>query len=193
MNFDELGHSWREQNAGSNKPDSTELLTKVVRRAERGRITNYLLGAVGCVASLLVLRDFSNLVMNDPNSFVRVGATLCVLGALGLLPAIVYALWPNQSSSQSVCDYFSRELQRTDKLIASNSSPFAFVLLALVTVGVCVIAVSDLPTPHAILTIALATGIGIAAWWGGRRSVSRAMTLRNDLQQLLSELREDPA
>ena len=193
MNFDELGHSWREQNAGSDGPDSIELLTSVVQRVERRRITNLILGTVGFILSLLVVYDFGKMALNEPSSFARVGATLCVLGALvGIVGMVYYSQWPNRSSSQSTCDYFSQELHRNDKLIAANKSPFTWGAMAVITVGACLMAV-DLPTPRLILIIAFAIGINLVGLWAAWRTVSRAMTLRQDMELLLSDLREDPA
>ena len=127
MNFDELGNSWRQQNNEASELDPTEVLANVVRRAERGRITNILMGVVGLVLSLLVVRDFGNTLLYDSNTLVRVGAAMCVLGALGLIAqTIFYSFWPSQISGQAICDYLSRELQRTKKVIASSKSPFTY-------------------------------------------------------------------
>ncbi len=193
MNFDSLSDSWREQNDTSGQLDSTELLAKVIRRAERGRVTNLIWAIVGCVASLEVLRSFSSMVLHDPSSLVRIGAALCVLGAFGCLAGCVFCLWPSRIGDQSVCDYFSRELKRTNKILASTRSPYCVFLLFLVVVGVCVIAVVNLPTARAVTTIALALAACTVALWGGRQSVSRAEILKQDIEQMLSDLRQDPA
>lgn len=193
MNFEELGNSWRQQNDKAHELDPTEVLVNVVRKAERGRITNMLMGVVGFVVSLLVVRDFGNMILYDSNTLVRIGAALCVLGALGLIVSIVFSFWPSRISGQSICGYLSRELQRTNKVIASNKSPYTYIQLALLTTGACVIAASNLPTPRMILTIALALGIVMIVVWAARRTISRAETLRQDMEQLLSDLRQDQA
>jgi len=193
MNFEELGKSWREQNDNSNESDSVEVLAKVVRRAERGRISNMFWGAVGVVASLSVLCDFGNTIVNDPSSLDRIGAALVVVGALGVLASIAYSFWPSRIGGQSICDYFSRELQRIDKVIASNKSPYLYLLLSLVTVGVCLTVFDDLPTPRAILVIVGAAAIFMVTWLSARGIVSRAEALRKDMEQVLSDLRQDPA
>jgi len=193
MNFEELGNTWREQNDNSNELDSTEVLASVVRRAERGRLSNMFWGAVGVVASLTVLHDFGNTIVNDPSSLVRIGAALIVLGALGVLASIAYSFWPSRIGGQSICDYFSRELQRIDKVIASNKSPYMYFLLSLVSIGVCLIVFDDLPTPRAILVIVGAVAIFMVAWLAARGIVSRAEALRKDMEQVLSDMRQDPA
>lgn len=190
MNLDELGPSWRKQN---DRPGnlSANMLTGVIRRAERGRLTNLLFSILGGVIALRVVWLFGRLTAHDPNLLVRAGAAMCVLGALGLLPAIVFSLWPSRSTGESTCNYFSQELRRTEKLIASNKSPYGFALLTLVTAGVCLIAIGGLPTPRAALVIVGALAIHVVTWWATRTYVRRAEQLRGDLEELLAEFRQE--
>ena len=187
MNFNEVGQTWREQN--ENESGSIERLATVVRKAERDRVMNLVLAAVGCICSLLVLRDFSHLILGDPSTLVRVGAAFVVLGAFGLLPSITYSLWPGGSNGNSVCDYISRELHRVNRAIIQNKSPYTFALLTLLTVGGCLIAI-DLPYPRAILVVALALGCFGCVCWKVRRDDQRLKELHGNLSAVLSELRQ---
>lgn len=187
MNFNEVGQTWREQN--ENESGSVELLATVVRKAERDRVMNLVLAAVGCICSLLVLRDFSHLILDDPSTLVRVGAAFVVLGAFVLLPSIAYSLWPGGSNGNSVCDHISRELHRVNRAIMQNKSPYTFALLTLVSVGGCLMA-TELPYPRAILVVALALGIFGFCWWYARRYVQRLEELHGNLSAVLSELRQ---
>jgi len=190
MNLEELGPSWQKQNDSRDLLRSN-LLTGVIRRAERGRLMNWLLGIVGVVASLGVVWDFGHLIFQDPSLPVRAGAAMCVLGALGLLPTIVLAFWPSRSAGQSTCDYFSQELRRTQKRIASNKSPYGLALIVLVAAGACLIAIGGLPAPRAVLMIAMALAISIGGWWGGRIYVRRDEQLCLDFEELLAEFRQE--
>ena len=190
MNFNEVGQTWREQN--ENESGSIERLATVVRKAERDRVMNLVLAAVGCICSLLVLRDFSHLILGGPSTLVRVGAALIVMGALGLLPSIAYSLWPGGSNGNSVCDHISRELHRVNRTIVSNKSPYTFALLTLVSVGGCLMA-TDLPYLRAILVVVMALGIFGFVWLYTRRYVKRLEELHGNLSAVLSELRQHDA
>lgn len=190
MNFDELGPSWRKQNDGLGGSD-VNVLTGVIRRAEREQLKNLLLGIVGFVASLVVLHDFGRMFLNEPNMFVRIGAAMVTLGALAGLPVIVVPLWHSRLTGESTCDYFSQELQRTEKVIASTKSPYWFVILAVLVLGVCLVAYGRLPTQRVVLTIVGSLSIYAVACWGARITVRRAEQLRSDIKELLAEFRQE--
>lgn len=191
MNFEELGPTWRKQNDGKQNDglagSNANVLSGVIRRAERDRLKNLLLGIVGFAASLLVVQMFSDWILHAPNMFVRIGAAMCVLGALGGVQINAYALWPNRSTGQSTCDYFSQELRRNEKLIASNKSFYMWALMAFLTVGACLVAYGRLPAPRVALVIALALTVNIVAWWGARSNVRHAEQLQCDIKELLAE------
>ena len=190
MNFDELGSSWRKQNDDLGGPD-VNVLTGVIRRAERDRLKNLLLGIVGLVASLVVLHDFSQQILNEPNMFVRVGAAIVTLGALAGLPVIVFPLWHSRSTGESTCDYFSQELRRTEMVIAGNKSPYVFVILTVLVLGVCLVAYGRLPIQRAVLAIVMALSIYAVACWGARITIRNAEQLRSDIKELLAEFRQE--
>jgi len=191
MNFEELGPSWRKQNDGEqNDGSNVNVLSGVIRRAERDRLKNLLLGIVGLVASLLVVQMFGDWILHAPNMFVRIGAAMVVLGALGGVQMNVAALWPSRSTGQSTCDYFSQELRRNEKLIASNKSFYMWALMALITVGACLVAYGRGPAPRVALVIVLALTVNIVAWWGARSNVRHAEQHRCDIKELLAEFRQ---
>ena len=192
MNLHELGPSWREQNNSQSRL-SANALVGIIQRADRARWTNWLMGAIGCVIALLVVGDFGRAMMNENSSrLVQAGAALCSLGAMVLLPLITRDLWPIRSTGESTCDYFSQELRRTEKLIASNKSPAIYALLALLTIGLVLMAIGRFfPTPKAILLIAAVLAIDIVGLWGARIIVRRAEQRRADLEAVLAEFREE--
>ena len=189
MNLNELGPSWREQNDSQGRLNANALVG-VIRRAEWARWTNLLMGAIGFVISLLVVWDFGRAMMNDASRLVQAGAALCVLAALGLLPLIIRDLWPIRSTGESTCNYFSQELRRTEKLIASNKSPAIYAVLALLNIGVVLMTIGGLPTPRATVVIASMLAIDIIMLWVARIIVRRAEQRRVDLEALLAEFRE---
>ncbi len=191
MNLHELGPAWRNQNERQGR-SSANRLAGIIRRAEWARWTNWLMGALGFVIALLVVWDFGHMMMNDPSKLARAGAAMCVLAALVLLPLIIRDLWPIRSTGESTCDYFSQELRRTEKLIASNKSPAIYALLALLTIGLVLMAIGRFfPTPKAILLIAAVLAIDIVGLWGARIIVRRAEQRRADLEAVLAEFREE--
>ena len=189
MNLNELGPSWREQNDSQGRLNANALVG-VIRRAEWARWTNLLMGAIGFVISLLVVWDFGRAMMNDASRLVQAGAALCVLAALGLLPLIIRDLWPIRSTGESTCNYFSQELRRTEKLIASNKSPAIYAVLALLNIGVVLMTIGGLPTPRATVVIASMLALDIIMLWVARIIVRRAEQRRVDLEALLAEFRE---
>ena len=112
------------------------------------------------------------------------------LGCDGTLPLITRDLWPIRSTGESTCSYFSQELRRTEKLIASNKSPAIYAVLALLNIGVFLMAVGGLPTPRAILVIASMLVLDIIMLWVARIIVRRAEQRRVDLEALRAEFRE---
>ena len=202
MNLHELGPSWREQNNSQSRL-SANALVGIIHRADRARWTNWLMGAIGCVIALLVVWDFGRAMMNENSSrLVQAGAALCSLGAMVLLPLITRDLWPIRSTGESTCNYFSRELRRTEKLIASNKSPTIYAVLALITVGVVLMAIggwlgesdfyrTPLPTPRVILVIAGIIVMNIVILWLARIHVQRGEQRRVDLEALLAEFRDE--
>ena len=189
MNLHELGPSWQKQNESQGRL-SANAMVGIIRRAEWARWTNLLMGAIGFVISLLIVWDFGRAMMNDASRLVQAGAALCVLAALALLPLIIRDLWPIRSTGESTCSYFSQELRRTEKLIASNKSPAIYAVLALLNIGVFLMAVGGLPTPRAILVIASMLVLDIIMLWVARIIVRRAEQRRVDLEALLAEFRE---
>ena len=190
MNLNELAPSWRKQNDSQGRL-SAERLAGIIRRAEHARTRHWLMGALGFVLALLTVRDFSQKVMNDSNVLVQVGAGMVVFGALVLLVTIIGDLWPSRSAGESTCNYFSLELRRTERLIASNKSPFIYVLMVLVTIGAFLVTIgSGLTTPRVILAIAIALAAWIGAIWGARSTVRRAEQRRIDLEAVLAEFRD---
>ena len=189
MNLNELGPSWREQNDSQGRLNANALVG-VIRRAEWARWTNLLMGAIGFVISLLVVWDFGRAMMNDASRLVQAGAALCVLAALGLLTLIIRDLWPIRSTGESTCNYFSQELRRTEKLIASNKSPAIYAVLALLNIGVVLMTIGGLPTPRATVVIASMLALDIIMLWVARIIVRRAEQRRVDLEALLAEFRE---
>ena len=190
MNLHELGPSWRKQNDSQGRLNANGL-AGIIRRAERDRWTNRLLGTLGCAVALRVVWLFGRTMMSDPSMLVQTGAALCVLGALALLPMIIRDAWTSRSTVQSPCNYFAQELRRTEKLIASNKSPSLYAVLVLLTIGVGLMAIGGLPTPRAILAIAGALATDIAALWGARIYVRRAEQRRVDFEALLAEFQEE--
>ena len=189
MNLSELGPAWRKQNDSQGRL-SANALAKVVRQAERAKWTNWLMGALGFVISLQIIWDFGRKMMNDPGVLVQAGAAIVVLGALALLPLIIRDLWPIRSTDESTCNYFSQELRRTEKLIASSKSPTMYALLALLNIGLVLMA-SGIPTPNAILSMAILLACDIGMLWGARITVRRAEQRRVDLKAVLADFRED--
>ena len=189
MNLSELGPAWRKQNDSQGRL-SANALAKVVRQAERAKWTNWLMGALGFVISLQIIWDFGRKMMNDPGVLVQAGAAIVVLGALALLPLIIRDLWPIRSTDESTCNYFSQELRRTEKLIASNKSPTMYALLALLNIGLVLMA-SGIPNPNAILSMAILLACDIGMLWGARLTVRRAEQRRVDLKAVLADFRED--
>ena len=115
---------------------------------------------------------------------------MVVLGALGGVLINVHALWPSRSTGQSTCDYFSQELRRNEKLIASNKSFYMWALMALITVGACLVAYGRGPAPRVAWVIVLALTINIVAWWAARSNVRHAEQLQCDIEELLAEFRQ---
>ena len=190
MNLHELGPSWRKQNDSQGRL-STDRLAGIIRRAEYARWRHWLMGALGFVLAILTVRDFGRKVMNDSNMLVQVGAGMVVLGALVLLVTIIRDLWLSRSTGESTCNYFSQELRRTERLIASSKSPLIYVLLVLMTIGAVLVAIgSGLPTPRMILAIAIVLAVWIGAFWGVRSTVRRAEQRRVDLEEVLAEFRD---
>ena len=189
MNLHELGPAWRNQNERQGR-SSANRLAGIIRRAEWARWTNWLMGALGFVIALLVVWDFGHMMMNDPSKLARAGAAMCVLAALVLLPLIIRDLWPIRSTGESTCNYFSQELRRTEKLIASNKSPAIYAVLALLNIGLVLMAIGGLPTPRMILVIAGLLASDIIILWGARITVRRAERRRVDLEALLAEFQD---
>ena len=189
MNLSELGPAWRKQNDSQGRLRANAL-AKVVRQAERAKWTNWLMGALGFVISLQIIWDFGRKMMNDPGVLVQAGAAIVVLGALALLPLIIRDLWPIRSTDESTCNYFSQELRRTEKLIASSKSPTMYALLALLNIGLVLMA-SGIPTPNAILSMAILLACDIGMLWGARITVRRAEQRQVDLKAVLADFRED--
>ena len=190
MNLNELGPSWRKQNDSQGRL-SADALAKVIRRAELSRWTNFLMGVVGFVIALLIVGDFGRTMINDPNRLVQAGAALCVLAALALLPLIIRDLWPIRLTAESTCNYFSQELRRAEKMIASNKSPAIYAVLTLLNIGVVLMAIGSHATPRAILVIAGLLALDIGMLWGARITVRRAEQRRVDLEALLAEFQEE--
>ena len=190
MNLSELGPSWRKQNDSQGRLNATAL-AGVIRRAELARWTNLLMGIVGFVIALLVVWDFGRMMMNDPSRLAQAGAAVVVVGALALLPLIIRDLWPIRSTDESTCNYFSQELRRTEKLIASNKSPAFYALLALLNIGLVLMVMGGASTTRAILVIVGLMVIDIVGLWGARIIVRRAEQRRVDLEALLAEFQEE--
>ena len=189
MNLSELAPSWRKQNDSQGRLNANAL-AGVIRRAELARWTNLLMGIVGFVIALLVVWDFGRMMMNAPRRLVQAGAAVVVVAALALLPLIIRDLWPIRSTGESTCNYFSQELRRTEKLIASNKSPVFYVLLALLNIGLVLMVMAEVSTTRAILVIVGLSAIDIVGLWGARIIVRRAELRRVDLEALLAEFRE---
>ena len=189
MNLHDLGPSWREQNDSQSRL-SADQLAGIIRRTELARWTNWLMGAIGVVVASLVVLDFGRTMVNDPSRLVQAGAAMVALAALALLPLIIRDLWPIRSTGESTCNYFSQELRRTEKLIASNKSPAIYAVLALLNIGLVLMAIGGLPTPRMILVIAGLLASDIIILWGARITVRRAERRRVDLEALLAEFQD---
>lgn len=191
MNLNELAPSWRKQNDSQGRL-SADRLAGIIRQAEYARWRHWLMGALGFVLAILTVRDFGQRVMSDSNMLVQVGAGMVVFGALVLLIIIIRDLWPIRMAGESTCNYFSQELRRTERLIASNKSPFVYVLMVLITIGAVLVTIgSGLPTARMVLAIAIGLAAWIGAFWGARSTVRRAEQRRVDLEAVLAEFQEE--